>query len=140
MPTEKKRDTGIHESRKVVSAKHGVDKSLDGKTRNDVESKHKKQQRLKMINRANRRASLKRLSSGELENDIPPKVPRPSEDRNLKTRKLTTGKLKEDRLWTKGSKLDDTLDDLEDIDLDIGVEVEDIPQDDAKKVRWVPSE
>lgn len=133
LPTEKKRDTGIHESRKVVSAKHGVDKSLDGKTRNDVESKHKKQQRLKMINRANRRASLKRLSSGELENDIPPKVPRPSEDRNLKTRKLTTGKLKEDRLWTKGSKLDDTLDDLEDIDLDIGVEVEDIPQDDAKK-------
>ena len=101
------------------------------KTRNDVDPNDKDNRKPKIIKRDIDRIGFKRRSSDEGDNGIPKKISRAtSKDRigvahlQQKRKKSNRDRLKEDVVF----------DDLEDIDLDIGVEVEDTPKTILEKV------
>ena len=101
------------------------------KTRNDVDQYYKDNRKPKIIKRDIDRVGFKRRSSDEGDNDIPRKISRAtSKDRigvapsQQKQTKSNRDKVEEDV----------SFDDLEDIDLDIGVEVEDTPKTTLEKV------
>lgn len=100
------------------------------KTRNDVDQYYKDNRKPKIIKRDIDRVGFKRRSSDEGDNDIPRKISRAtSKDRigvapsQQKQTKSNRDKVEEDV----------SFDDLEDIDLDIGVEVEDTPKTTLEK-------
>ena len=131
----KKKDGRVFETTSDNSQERvpSIYRIVSDKTRNDVESDHKEHQKPKIIKRLNTQVSPKKRSFDEV-NNAPAKVARSLNDGKKGLRTVTPAKSKEAKSVGTGIKVDDDFDDLEDFDLDIGVEVEDAPQEMSQEV------
>ena len=97
----------------------------------DLEPNHRDNPKPKIIKREIGKIGAKRRSSDEGDNDIPAKISRTTNEIRMSASSV---KSKRGKSIDSESKDDGIFDDLEDIDLDIGVEVEDIPKAVSEKV------
>ena len=125
----KKNAEGLQPNEQGTKGRTDVSRNANDIPRNGLEPKRRDNRKPKIIKRDIGKIGAKRRSSDEGDNDIPSKISRTAnEHRTVAASAVSSAKLKKGRTSEQESKEDDIFDDLEDIDLDIGIEVEDIPK------------
>ena len=97
----------------------------------DLEPNHRDNRKPKIIKREIGKIGVKRRSSDEGDNDIPAKISRTASKVRMDASSVKSKQRKSIEVEPKD---DDIFSDLEEIDLDIGVEVEDAPNAIPEKV------